>query len=52
MVDTQHGDYIHDVQYDYYGKRLVTCSSDGRAKVSGGRAGGTGSAAVRAPPAA
>eukprot|EP00286_Rhodomonas_abbreviata_P021960 CAMPEP_0181309716 /NCGR_PEP_ID=MMETSP1101-20121128/12167_1 /TAXON_ID=46948 /ORGANISM="Rhodomonas abbreviata, Strain Caron Lab Isolate" /LENGTH=320 /DNA_ID=CAMNT_0023416229 /DNA_START=22 /DNA_END=984 /DNA_ORIENTATION=+ len=26
--DTQHEDMIHDVQLDYYGKRLATCSSD------------------------
>jgi len=27
-VDTQHEDMIHDAQFDYYGKRLATCSSD------------------------
>jgi len=26
--DSQHNDMIHDAQYDYYGKRLATCSSD------------------------
>lgn len=26
--DSQHDDMIHDVQMDYYGKRLATCSSD------------------------
>jgi protein transport protein SEC13 len=26
--DTKHEDMIHDVQLDYYGKRLATCSSD------------------------
>ncbi|KAI0223312.1 GTPase-activating protein S13 [Massospora cicadina] len=26
--DSQHVDMIHDVQLDYYGKRLATCSSD------------------------
>jgi len=26
--DSQHEDMIHDAQYDYYGKRLATCSSD------------------------
>ncbi|KAI8990086.1 WD40-repeat-containing domain protein [Pilobolus umbonatus] len=31
--DTEHEDLIHDVAYDYYGKRLVTCSSDQRLKV-------------------
>ena len=25
---------IHAIQYDYYGKRIITCSSDGKAKVS------------------
>mmetsp|Transcript_9765 Transcript_9765/g.15286 ORF Transcript_9765/g.15286 Transcript_9765/m.15286 type:complete len:323 (-) Transcript_9765:128-1096(-) len=27
-LDTQHEDMIHDVQLDYYGRRLATCSSD------------------------
>ncbi|KAG9299633.1 hypothetical protein G9A89_020804 [Geosiphon pyriformis] len=31
--DTAHEDLIHDVAYDFYGKRLVTCSSDQRLKV-------------------
>ncbi|ORX61842.1 WD40 repeat-like protein [Hesseltinella vesiculosa] len=31
--DTGHEDLIHGVAYDYYGKRLVTCSSDQRLKV-------------------
>ncbi|KAG2184628.1 hypothetical protein INT43_000541 [Umbelopsis isabellina] len=31
--DTDHEDLIHDVSYNYYGKRLVTCSSDQRLKV-------------------
>lgn len=31
--DTNHEDLIHDVSYDFYGKRLVTCSSDQRLKV-------------------
>jgi WD40 repeat protein len=25
---TKHEDLIHDVSYDYFGKRLATCSSD------------------------
>ncbi|KAJ2517485.1 GTPase-activating protein S13 [Coemansia sp. RSA 1939] len=29
QFDTQHEDMIHDAQFDYYGKRLATCSSDG-----------------------
>jgi len=31
--DTQHEDMIHDLQLDYYGKRLATCSSDATIKV-------------------
>ncbi|ORY96672.1 WD40-repeat-containing domain protein [Syncephalastrum racemosum] len=31
--DTSHEDLVHDVAYDFYGKRLVTCSSDQRLKV-------------------
>ncbi|KAF4047330.1 WD domain G-beta repeat [Phytophthora infestans] len=27
-IDTEHNDMIYDIQLDYYGKRLVTCSSD------------------------
>ncbi|KAJ1500560.1 GTPase-activating protein S13 [Coelomomyces lativittatus] len=26
--DSQHEDLLHDAQFDYYGKRLATCSSD------------------------
>lgn len=29
----QHEDIIHDVSYDYYGKRLATCSSDQKIKI-------------------
>eukprot|EP00743_Colponemidia_sp_Colp-15_P001728 GILK01001887.1.p1 GENE.GILK01001887.1~~GILK01001887.1.p1 ORF type:complete len:319 (-),score=44.64 GILK01001887.1:183-1139(-) len=29
----QHDDFIHDVAYDFYGKRLATCSSDQKIKV-------------------
>jgi hypothetical protein len=25
---TDHEDLIHDIAYDYYGKRLATCSAD------------------------
>ncbi|KAI8924044.1 WD40-repeat-containing domain protein [Entophlyctis helioformis] len=28
-----HDDLVHDIAYDYYGTRLVTCSSDQRVKV-------------------
>ncbi|GAM17964.1 hypothetical protein SAMD00019534_011390, partial [Acytostelium subglobosum LB1] len=30
---TQHDDLIHDVSYDFYGKRLATCSSDQKIKI-------------------
>jgi len=30
---TNHDDLIHDISYDYYGKRLATCSSDQKIKV-------------------
>ena len=30
-----HNDFVHDVAYDYYGKRLASCSSDRRIKVWG-----------------
>jgi protein transport protein SEC13 len=33
VVDTQHDDMIHDVQFDYYGKRAATCSSDKTIKI-------------------
>ncbi|KAI8801028.1 WD40-repeat-containing domain protein [Cladochytrium replicatum] len=32
-LDTLHDDLIHDVAYDFYGKRLVSCSSDHKLKV-------------------
>jgi protein transport protein SEC13 len=32
-VDTSHSDMVHDVQYDYYSKRLATCSSDRTIKI-------------------
>mmetsp|Transcript_32210 Transcript_32210/g.79017 ORF Transcript_32210/g.79017 Transcript_32210/m.79017 type:complete len:315 (-) Transcript_32210:452-1396(-) len=31
--DTSHEDMIHDLQLDYYGKRLATCSSDSMIKI-------------------
>lgn len=31
--DSQHEDLLHDAQFDYYGKRLATCSSDRTIKV-------------------
>lgn len=32
-IRTDHKDVIHDVSYDYYGKRMATCSSDQTVKV-------------------
>jgi len=32
-IDTQHEEMIHDVQMDYYGKRLATASSDRSIKI-------------------
>lgn len=31
--DTEHTDVIHDAQFDYYGRLLATCSSDGNIKI-------------------
>lgn len=31
--DASHGAFIHDIAYDFYGKRLATCSSDKKIKV-------------------
>ena len=28
LLDTQHEDHVHDVAWDYYARRLATCSSD------------------------
>lgn len=43
-VDTKHGDMIHDAQFDYYGKRVATCSSDKTIKIHsvGGEPNATG----------
>nr|CAH8873106.1 unnamed protein product [Trichobilharzia regenti] len=32
-VHTNHADLIHDVAYDFYGRRMATCSSDQMIKV-------------------
>lgn len=32
-IDTQHDDMIHDSQFDYYAKKLATCSSDRSIKI-------------------
>ena len=31
--ETGHGDMVHDAEFDYYGKRLATCSSDRYIKI-------------------
>lgn len=33
-INAEHKDLIHDVAYDFYGRRLATCSSDQSVKVS------------------
>ena len=30
---SKHDDYIHDIAYDFYGRRLATCSSDQKVKI-------------------
>lgn len=32
-IPTRHDEAIHGLRYDYYGKKLVTCSSDQKIKV-------------------
>lgn len=32
-INAEHKDLIHDIAYDYYGKRMATCSSDQIVKV-------------------
>lgn len=32
-VNTDHKDLIHDVAFDFYGRRMATCSSDQNVKV-------------------
>ena len=34
QVSVDHKDLIHDVSYDFYGKRMATCSSDQSVKVN------------------
>lgn len=31
--ESGHADMVHDVQFDYYGRRLATCSSDRTIKI-------------------
>jgi len=33
FINTKHEGMIHDVQYDYYGRRMATCSSDGSIQI-------------------
>ena len=33
-IPAEHKDLIHDVSYDYHGRRMATCSSDQSVKVS------------------
>lgn len=33
-INAEHKDLIHDVAYDFYGRRMATCSSDQFVKVS------------------
>ena len=33
VLSSPHGDLIHDIQYNYYGNKLATCSSDQSIKV-------------------
>lgn len=34
-IETGHEDMVHDVQMDYYGKRVATASSDCTIKITG-----------------
>lgn len=33
QFESGHADMVHDVEFDYYGKRLATCSSDRMIKI-------------------
>lgn len=33
QFETGHADMVHDVAWDYYGKRIATCSSDRQVKI-------------------
>lgn len=35
-IAADHRDLIHDVSFDFHGRRMATCSSDQSVKVSGG----------------
>ena len=32
-LSLKHDDFVHDVKFDYYGRRIATCSSDQNIKV-------------------
>lgn len=32
-IETQHEDMVHDSQFDYYARKLATCSSDRTVKI-------------------
>lgn len=34
QIESEHKDLIHDVSFDFYGKRMATCSSDQSVKVT------------------
>ena len=33
QFETGHADTVHDAEFDYYGKKLATCSSDRMIKI-------------------
>ena len=33
VIPSEHKDLIHDVSFDFYGRRMATCSSDQSVKV-------------------
>lgn len=33
QIESEHKDLIHDVSFDFYGKRMASCSSDQSVKV-------------------
>lgn len=33
QFESGHADMVHDAEFDYYGKRLATCSSDRTIKI-------------------
>ena len=41
-IETHHDDMIHDIQFDYYSKRVASCSSDRTIKIFDVQVGGDG----------